>query len=52
VVVDVVDLPTAESADIGTAIMQLPLIPVPVDGETIDGFVLKVLVSDGRYTRH
>ena len=50
-VVDVVDLPTAESADIGTAIMQLPLIPVPVDGEAIDGFVLKVLVSDGRYTR-
>jgi len=50
-VVDVVELPTAESADIGAAIMQLPLIPVPVDGETIDGFVLKVLVSDGRYTR-
>jgi serine/threonine protein phosphatase PrpC len=50
-VVDVVDLPTAESADVGTAIMRLPLIPVPVDGETIDGFVLKVLVSDGRYTR-
>jgi serine/threonine protein phosphatase PrpC len=50
-VLDVVDLPTAQSADIGTAIMQLPLIPVPVGGETIDGFVLKVLVSDGRYTR-
>ena len=50
-VVDVVDLPTAESADIGAAIMQLPLLPVPVDGETVDGFVLKVLVSDGRYTR-
>jgi serine/threonine protein phosphatase PrpC len=50
-VVDVVDLPTAESADIGSAVMQLPLIPVPVDGETVDGFVLKVLVSDGRYTR-
>ena len=50
-VVDVVELPTAESADIGAAISQLPLIPVPVDGETIDGFVLKVLVSDGRYTR-
>jgi serine/threonine protein kinase len=47
----VVDLPTAESADIGTTIMQLPIIPVPIDGETIDGFVLKVLVSDGRYTR-
>ena len=50
-VVDVVDLPTVESADIGAAIMQLPLIPVPIDGETIDGFVLKVLMSDGRYTR-
>ena len=50
-VVDVVELPTAESADVGAAIMQLPLIPVPVDGETVDGFVLKVLVSDGRYTR-
>jgi serine/threonine protein phosphatase PrpC len=50
-VLDVVGLPTAESADIGSAIMQLPLIPVPVDGETIDGFVLKVLLSDGRYSR-
>ncbi len=50
-VVDVVDLPTAESADIGSAIMQLPLIPTPIAGESVDGFVLKVLVSDGHYTR-
>jgi serine/threonine protein phosphatase PrpC len=50
-VVDVVDLPTAESADIGSAIVQLPLIPTPIAGETVDGFVLKVLVSDGHYTR-
>ena len=50
-VLDVVGLPTAESADIGAAIMQLPMIPVPIDGETIDGFVLKVLLSDGRYSR-
>ncbi len=50
-VVDVVDLPTAESAEIGPAIMQLPLVPVPIVGETVDGFLLKVLVSDGRYTR-
>jgi serine/threonine protein phosphatase PrpC len=50
-VLDVVGLPTAESADIGTAIAQLPLIPVPLGGETIDGFVLKALLSDGRYTR-
>jgi serine/threonine protein phosphatase PrpC len=50
-VVDIVDLPTAESADIGAALMQLPLIPVPIEGETVDGFVLKALISDGRYTR-
>jgi serine/threonine protein phosphatase PrpC len=50
-VLDVVELPTAESADIGTNIMQLPLIPVPVIGEAVDGFLLKVLVSDGRYSR-
>jgi serine/threonine protein phosphatase PrpC len=49
--VDVVDLPTAESEDIGATIRQLPLIPVPLAGETIDGFVLKVVLSDGRFTR-
>src|SRR6266851_4250313 len=48
---DVVGLPAAESADIGAAIMQLPLIPVPLGGETIDGFVLKAPLSDGRHTR-
>jgi serine/threonine protein phosphatase PrpC len=50
-VLDVVGLPSAESAVIGANIAQLPLIPVPLGGETIDGFVLKVLLSDGRYTR-
>jgi serine/threonine protein phosphatase PrpC len=50
-VIDVVELPNVESADVGATIMQLPLIPVPVDGETIDGYVLKVPMSDGRYTR-
>ncbi len=50
-VADVVDLPAADSADIGDAMMQLPLLPAPAGGEAIDGFLLKVLVSDGRYTR-
>ena len=49
-VLDVVGLPTANSADVGGAVLQLPLIPTPVSGETIDGFVLKALLSDGRYT--
>jgi serine/threonine protein phosphatase PrpC len=50
-VLDVVALPTAGSADISAAILHLPIIPVPIRGETIDGFVLKALISDGRYTR-
>ncbi|HTC18155.1 MAG TPA: protein phosphatase 2C domain-containing protein, partial [Stellaceae bacterium] len=51
-VMDVVGLPTAQSADIvSNTIMQLPLIPTPIDGQTVDGFVLKVLISDGRYSR-
>jgi serine/threonine protein phosphatase PrpC len=50
-VLDVVALPTARSADVGTHIRRLPLIPVPQVGDTVDGFVLNVLVSDGRYSR-
>jgi serine/threonine protein phosphatase PrpC len=50
-VLDVVALPTAGSGDISAGIHQLPILPVPVDGETIDGFVLKALISEGRYTR-
>jgi len=50
-VLDVVALPTAGSADISAAIRLLPVIPVPIRGDTIDGFVLKALISDGRYTR-
>jgi serine/threonine protein phosphatase PrpC len=48
-VLDVVELPTTESAD--SADRRLPIIPVPLGGETIDGFVLKALLSEGRYTR-
>jgi serine/threonine protein kinase len=48
---DVVALPTARSADISATMLQLPAIPVPVTGETIDGFVLKAVISDGRYSR-
>ena len=49
-VLDVVGLPTA-SGDIGAAIARLPAIPTPRVGETIDGFRLTVLASEGRYTR-
>src|SRR5499427_2166024 len=50
-VLDVVALPAAGSADVSAAILQLPVIPAPQQGDTIDGFVLKALLSEGRYTR-
>jgi serine/threonine protein phosphatase PrpC len=50
-VLDVSELPMAASADIDATIMQLPIAPVPMGGETIDGFSLKALLSEGRYTR-
>jgi serine/threonine protein phosphatase PrpC len=50
-VLDVVALPAAGSAEIGVEMLRLPVVPVPQGGETIDGFVLKALISDGRYTR-
>ena len=50
-VLDVVTLPAVGSGDVNAAILQLPVIPVPIVGETVDGFVLSALISDGRYTR-
>ena len=50
-VLDVVALPAAGSTDVSAAMLQLPVNPVPIVGETIDGFVLKALISEGRYTR-
>lgn len=50
-VIDVVALPTVGSADISAAVIRLPIIPVPAGGETVDGFVLKALISEGRYSR-
>ena len=49
-VLDVVALPPVGSADISAALMRLPIIPVPIAGETVDGFLLKVLLSEGSYT--
>jgi serine/threonine protein phosphatase PrpC len=49
-VLDVLDLPTAELSNLAAA-TSLPIIPVPQGGETVDGFVLKSLLSDGRYAR-
>jgi serine/threonine protein phosphatase PrpC len=50
-VLDVVKLPMATATDIGSAIAQLPLITAPNVGQTVDGFALKALLSEGRYSR-
>jgi serine/threonine protein phosphatase PrpC len=50
-VLDVVALPTAGSADISAVLRGLPIIPAPLRGDAIDGFVLKALISEGRFTR-
>jgi serine/threonine protein phosphatase PrpC len=50
-VLDVVALPRAGSADIDALIGRLPVAPVPQSGETIDGFLLQALISEGRYSR-
>ena len=44
------NFPPSELSTQATA-TQLPIIPVPQGGETIDGFVVKSLLSDGRYAR-
>jgi len=49
-VLDVVALPPVGSADISAALMRLPIIPVPIAGETVDGFLFKALLSEGSYT--
>jgi serine/threonine protein phosphatase PrpC len=50
-VLDIVALPTRRSADVGSVIMRLPLISLPRVGETVDGFALNALLSEGRYSR-
>src|SRR5260370_14124367 len=50
-VLDVVGLEAAVSADIGASIAQLPAMAVPLGGESIGGFVPKALLSGGQFTR-
>jgi len=50
-VVDVVHLPSTTYADIAGSIARLPLIATPNVGQEVDGFLLKALISEGRYSR-
>jgi serine/threonine protein phosphatase PrpC len=50
-VIDVIGLPPADPADLAFAAAGLALLPVPKAGATIDGFQLRAMLADGRYTR-
>lgn len=50
-VLDIVDLPVASHDAIAGNMARLPILAPPVAGESIDGFVLHEVLSDGRYTR-
>jgi serine/threonine protein phosphatase PrpC len=50
-VVDVLDLPAANMADLEGAVAARPMLPPPHAGTTLDGFRLDALLSDGRYSR-
>ena len=50
-VIDVVELPSANQADLEIASASLPLIPLPKPGAVVDGFALQTVLADGRYTR-
>ena len=50
-VLDVLQLPGLTAADIAETIARLPLVTPPAVGQEVDGFILKTLVSEGRYSR-
>ncbi|WP_343061244.1 protein kinase domain-containing protein [Novosphingobium flavum] len=51
VVLDIVTLPALGHDSLAGDIDRLPILPPPGEGESIDGFRLDSLLSDGRYTR-
>jgi len=50
-VIDIVALPAADYDSVASTLQHLPILPVPELGETIDGFTLMSMISDGHYTR-
>ncbi|MDB5686634.1 MAG: protein phosphatase [Rhizorhabdus sp.] len=50
-IIDVVSLPAVDQDAVAAAVQHLPIAPPPKTGDNVDGFVLKTMLSDGRYTR-
>lgn len=50
-VLDVLSVPSADRLDIESEVAGLPIAGLPKVGDCIDGFALKEMISDGRYSR-
>ncbi len=50
-IIDIVALPAPDHDAIAGDVAKLPILPPPDEGQSIDGFRLDQLLSDGRYTR-
>ncbi|MCR4301284.1 MAG: protein kinase [Sulfuricaulis sp.] len=50
-IVDVIDIPTADRTNLETTAASLPIRDLPETGHIIDGFRLAEIISDGRYSR-
>lgn len=50
-ILDIVALPATEHAELEDALAALPILDPPRTGETVDGYVLGDMLSDGKYTR-
>lgn len=51
IVIDIIDLPPPDQAEISGTAARLPVLPPPDAGENVDGFRLEMLLAEGRYTR-
>ncbi len=51
VILDVVSIPAPDHDAVAGDIANMPIVEPPQAGESIDGFQLAELISDGRYTR-
>jgi serine/threonine protein phosphatase PrpC len=51
IVLDIVALPAIDHDSVAGDIDRLPILDPPGEGESIDGFYLETMLSDGRYTR-
>ncbi len=50
-IIDVVALPALDHDAVAGDMARLPILPPPKEGESVDGFQLDQMLSDGRYTR-